>query len=73
MFSRVKAEVETLPFHDRVYAEKLLRELKVKFDLGVLARLLKLLERYGFRLNEEELDKLLLELKERFESKLVYR
>lgn len=65
MISKVEVVIETLPFHDRLKAKKLLYELKNEFNVRVLAELLQLLSRYGFKLQEGEIDNLLIEMLER--------
>ncbi|RLI02560.1 hypothetical protein DRO30_02450 [Candidatus Bathyarchaeota archaeon] len=59
MLGRVEAEVETLPFHDRVEAKKLLIKFKEDSDYKALIGVLKILMRYGFKLNKEELKMLI--------------
>jgi len=51
-----------LPVHDRLNAERLLRELKTTADIKTLAKLLKLLQRYGFKFEGERLDRLINEV-----------
>jgi hypothetical protein len=48
-----------LPAHDRLKAERLLRELKIRVDIKTLAKLLKLLQRYGVKFEGERLDRLI--------------
>ena len=59
MLGRVEAEVETLPFHDRMEAKKLLIKFREDSDYKALIGVLKILMKYGFKLNKEELNMLI--------------
>ncbi|RLG89629.1 MAG: hypothetical protein DRO36_07470 [Candidatus Hecatellales archaeon] len=72
MISRVEAEIETLPSHDRVRAKKLIYEAKREVNVKTLAELLLLLSRYGFRLKKGELNLLLKEILENSSTREVY-
>ena len=72
MISRVEAEIETLPSHDRVRAKKLIYEAKREVNVKTLAELLLLLSRYGFRLKKGGLNLLLKEILENSSTREVY-
>ena len=52
MLSRVEAEVETLPFHDRLEARRLLLEFKENLNHKALVEVLKILKAMALSLEE---------------------
>ncbi len=59
MIHYLEVAIGTLPLHDRLSAWRMLRDLQATPDMKTLARLLKFLQRYGIKFEEESLDRLL--------------